>query len=233
MFVEDNSIHKLKVPYGRVLVEIEAFNLDDILDVVGFSDETKGQFIARRGIVHYVNPKNDYPEMNLSFKGECEIQKGDIVYWTQSTIMEAFKHELSDMRVIRTESKVLVVIPYYELILRVREGEYIGLNDKVIARGIKRDSFIDGLDYSMTDIGKPRLDRLEVVWTPSFKGGYNDIYVGSKQIVVNDMVTMCKAGDIVRLKYKGAKVAMLEDETNYTLEQGLVYFKSSQIAEIE
>ena len=233
MFVEDNSIHKLKVPYGRVLVEIEAFHLDDILDVVGFSDETKGQFIARRGIVHYVNPKNDYSEMNLSFKSECEIQKGDIVYWTQSTIMEAFKHELSDMRVIRTESKVLVVIPYYELILRVREGEYIGLNDKVIARGIKRDSFIDGLDYSMTDIGKPRIDRLEVVWTPSFKGGYNDIYVGSKQIVVNDMVTRCKAGDIVRLKYKGAKVAMLEDETNHTLEQGLVYFKSSQIAEIE
>lgn len=235
MEITKEELSKVKVPYGRVLVELPYEQVEETtsgLKIVAYSDELKSALTARSGKVIAINNNVDYPEKNLSFVPEREVEVGDKVWWTQNGIYEVLKNEDSVMKVIRCESKVYVVMNYYELVLRERNGEYLGLNDKVILRPIEKKLESSLFDLSMTSMAKPDRHILEVVYVPSFKGRYRDIDVNGHVIRNKNMVTRCKVGDKVHLMGQGARLAMLEDELNLTLEKHLHYIKSADIGGI-
>ena len=234
MFIDKEQLSNIKVPYGRVLVELNVVQVEKTtsgIAIVSYADETKSSLLSRWGKVYAVNSNTKYPEKNYSFEGECEVEVGDVVWWDKTSIFEAFKNEVADMRVVYCEDKTYVVIPYNDLVLRERNGEYLGLNDKVIMRPIQKEvsSF---LDLSMTSMSKPRRDILEVVHVPSFKGRYKNIQVGNRVVEVYERPVPCRVGDRVHLMNGGSKIVFLEDEINLTLEKHLVYCKSSQIAKV-
>jgi len=171
MKLKKEQIERGKAPYGRVLIHLERLQKETTksgLEIVTYSDDSIGQFSTRTGIVIDANLDTDIPESNYSFIGECEVQKGDKVWFTQSAIMEIIKLGKAEMNIIESEEDMYVLLNYQDLILRERNGEYLGLNDKVIAKPIQPITS-SLLDLSMTSSGKPRQDLLEVVYTPSFK----------------------------------------------------------------
>lgn len=234
MKISKEQKEKIYPPMGMVVVEVDKLIEEETksgIAVKTISDDSKSSFSIRHGKLIAANKNTDIPANNYTYFGECEVEKDDIVWWTTSSMMNIVKYGLKETSIIECEDKLLLCLPYRELLLRKRGDEYLGLNDNVIGRTVEK-KLSTLLDLSMTDIAKPRRDIMEVVYTPSFVGEYRNLKIGRKEIVINDLITRCEVGDKVLLMNSGSTVGFLEDDYNYVLEKGLVFFKSSTIADI-
>lgn len=204
----------LKIP------ELQAEKTESGLYVVAKSDDSIIATLARKGIVVAYNEDTDYAPYNFNYFTPCEVEVGDTVFYSASAIKDLYEHK-DDMRLFECNNEFYAVVPYKFLVLRERNGEYLGLNDTVVMRPIKKklSSFLYLED---TNMAKPRGDVMEVVYTPSFNAVY-DTY--SRPL----RCTKVEVGERVKLVFNGGTVSKLEDSLRLTMGEDLYYVRSCDI----
>lgn len=220
-----HQLDNLYVRSGRVLIELDELEKTQTSSGVfikSVSDDSKQAFSARCGKVVRVNSDTDIPVMNYFFHGECEVEEGDVVWWSKDSLVTSLRFFNHEHRIFTCEGKYYVVINYKDLLLRLRDGEYMGLNNRVIVRPIipNQNSL---LDLSMSSVSKPRRDVLEVVYLPSFNGEYK---------IVSDHIVRCEKGNKIRLRNNGSGLNQIEDIMNKKLSEDLYSIESNHITEV-
>lgn len=221
MEITKQEAENLRPPRGRVIIEVPNIISEDvkigeaIISVRAISDEARVDMGSRSGIVHSVSPYADIPALCYTWDGPVEIEKGDFVYFSHDAIAkaatvqrdEAYYYTFND----EGQTRCLLVVPYKEIILCIREEEVISLNDYVVIKKvpIKRPSF---LEYVTNEYEK---DIFEVVYAPTGDIVYDwrEGYLKSswkKTKVEKGMIVKSKSKSPVRLEFK-YKQLMSED----------------------
>ena len=166
--------------------------------------------------------QNKLPEMNYSFQSELELEVGDKVWWSKTCIGTLIKQLRNEVMFLECDDENYIILPYQEMIMRERDGVRVGLNDRILAKLIF-PALNSTLDLSMTSLALHIRDEFEVVYTPSFKGYYNN----------GRDVIECEVGDRVKVLGGGRSVGELEDEYNLEAGEKLVYFRSADVVGVE
>lgn len=220
MEITKQEAENLRPPRGRVIIEVPNIISEDvkigeaIISVRAISDEARVDMGSRSGVVHSVSPYADIPALCYTWDGPVEIEKGDFVYFSHDAIAkaatvqrdEAYYYTFNDEGKIRC----LLVVPYKEIILCIREEEVISLNDYVVIKKVMKPkpSFLYMPDEYETDI-------FEVVYAPTGDIVYDwrEGYLKSswkKTKVECGMIVKSKSKSPVKLEFKYKQV-MTED----------------------
>jgi hypothetical protein len=220
MEITKQEAENLRPPRGRVIIEVPNIISEDvkigeaIISVRAISDEARVDMGSRSGTVHSVSPYADIPALCYTWDGPVEIEKGDFVYFSHDAIAkaatvqrdEAYYYTFNDEGKIRC----LLVVPYKEIILCIREEEVISLNDYVVIKKVMKPkpSFLYMPDEYEADI-------FEVVYAPTgdivydWREGYLKCN-WKKTKVENGMIVKSKSKSPVKLEFKYKQV-MTED----------------------
>ena len=161
---------------------------------------------SRSGVVHSVSPYADIPALCYTWDGPVEIEKGDFVYFSHDAIAkaavvqrdEAYYYTFND----EGKTRCLLVVPYKEIILCIREEEVISLNDYVVIKKVlkPKPSFLYMPDEYESDI-------FEVVYPPTgdivydWREGYlKSNWKNTK--VEKGMIVKSKSKSPVKLEFK-------------------------------
>ncbi len=230
MEITKKEAESLRPPRGRVIIEVPNIISEDVkigeatISVRAISDEAKVDMGSRSGVVHSVSPYADIPALCYTWDGPVEIEKGDFVYFSHDAIAKAATVQKDEAYyytfIDEGKTRCLLVVPYKEIILCIREEKVISLNDYVVIKKvpIKRPSF---LEYVTEEFEK---DIFEVVYAPTGDIVYDwrDGYLKSnwhKTPVEVGMIVKSISNQPVRLEFKYKQV-MTED---------LYYIQSNRI----
>ena len=220
MEITKQEAENLRPPRGRVIIEVPNIISEDvkigeaIISVRAISDEARVDMGSRSGTVHSVSPYADIPALCYTWDGPVEIEKGDFVYFSHDAIAkaavvqrdEAYYYTFND----EGKTRCLLVVPYKEIILCIREEEVISLNDYVVIKKVMKPkpSFLYMPDEYEADI-------FEVVYAPTGDIVYDwrEGYLKSswkKTKVEKGMIVKSKSKSPVKLEFKYKQV-MTED----------------------
>lgn len=225
---------RLKPARGRVLVEVpnimsEQVELNGaIINVRAISDEARVDMGSRSGIVHSVSDYADVPALCYCWDGPVEIQKGDEVYFSHDAIAKAATVQNDENYYYTFEDdgkqRCLLVVPYKEIIMRIRGEEVFSLNDYVIVSKVMKPkpTFLimpDEYEENIFLIEHAPTGNIVYDWREGyFKSGWK------AQPVKNNMKVKTKNNKPVKLEYKYKQ----------SLEKELYYFQTHQIiAEVD
>ena len=235
MEITKQEAESLRPPRGRVIIEVPNIISEDVklgdatIRVRSISDEARVDMGSRSGTVHSISPYADIPALCYTWDGPVEIEKGDFVYFSHDAIAKAATVQRDEAYYYTFEdegkTRCLLVVPYKEIILCIREEEVISLNDYiVIKRRMKpKPAF---LDY-MPD--EHEAGVFEVIYAPTGNIVYDwrENYLKS-----NWKKTPVKRGMIV--KSKSDKPVKLEFKYNQLMTEDLYYIQSHSIfAEVD
>ena len=230
MEITKQEAENLRPPRGRVIIEVPNIISEDvkvgeaIISVRAISDEARIDMGSRSGTVHSVSPYADIPALCYTWDGPVEIEKGDFVYFSHDAIAkaavvqrdEAYYYTFNDEGKIRC----LLVVPYKEIILCVREDEVISLNDYVVIKKVMKPkpSFLYMPDEYEDDI-------FEVVYAPTGDIVYDwrEGYLMSnwkKTKVENGMIVKSKSKLPVKLEFKYKQV--MTDDLYYLQSHAII-----------
>ena len=216
MEITKQEAENLRPPRGRVIIEVPNIISEDvkigeaIISVRAISDEARVDMGSRSGTVHSVSPYADIPALCYTWDGPVEIEKGDFVYFSHDAIAkaatvqrdEAYYYTFND----EGKTRCLLVVPYKEIILCIREEEVISLNDYVVIKKVMKPkpSFLYMPDEYEADI-------FEVVYAPTGDIVYDwrEGYLKSswkKTEVEKGMIVKSKSKSPVRLEFKYKQV---------------------------
>ena len=216
MEITKQEAENLRPPRGRVIIEVPNIISEDvkigeaIISVRAISDEARVDMGSRSGTVHSVSPYADIPALCYTWDGPVEIEKGDFVYFSHDAIAkaatvqrdEAYYYTFND----EGQTRCLLVVPYKEIILCIREEEVISLNDYVVIKKVlkPKPSFLYMPDEYEADI-------FEVVYAPTGDIVYDwrEGYLKSswkKTKVEKGMIVKSKSKSPVRLEFKYKQV---------------------------
>ena len=216
MEITKQEAENLRPPRGRVIIEVPNIISEDvkigeaIISVRAISDEARVDMGSRSGTVHSVSPYADIPALCYTWDGPVEIEKGDFVYFSHDAIAkaatvqrdEAYYYTFND----EGKTRCLLVVPYKEIILCIREEEVISLNDYVVIKKVMKPkpSFLYMPDEYEADI-------FEVVYAPTGDIVYDwrEGYLKSswkKTKVEKGMIVKSKSKSPVRLEFKYKQV---------------------------
>ena len=216
MEITKQEAENLRPPRGRVIIEVPNIISEDvkigeaIISVRAISDEARVDMGSRSGVVHSVSPYADIPALCYTWDGPVEIEKGDFVYFSHDAIAkaatvqrdEAYYYTFND----EGKTRCLLVVPYKEIILCIREEEVISLNDYVVIKKVMKPkpSFLYMPDEYEADI-------FEVVYAPTGDIVYDwrEGYLKSswkKTKVEKGMIVKSKSKSPVRLEFKYKQV---------------------------
>lgn len=216
MEITKQEAENLRPPRGRVIIEVPNIISEDvkvgeaIISVRAISDEARVDMGSRSGTVHSVSPYADIPALCYTWDGPVEIEKGDFVYFSHDAIAkaatvqrdEAYYYTFND----EGQTRCLLVVPYKEIILCIREEEVISLNDYVVIKKVlkPKPSFLYMPDEYESDI-------FEVVYAPTGDIVYDwrEGYLKSswkKTKVEKGMIVKSKSKSPVRLEFKYKQV---------------------------
>lgn len=234
MEITKEEAKRIKPARGRVLVEVpnimsEQVELNGaIINVKAISDEARVDMGSRSGIVHSVSDYADVPGLCYCWDGPVEIQPGDEVYFSHDAIAKAaiLQNDENYYYTFEDDGKkrCLLVVPYKEIIMRIRGEEVLSLNDYVIvSRVLKpKPSFLIMPDEYEEDLfviehspsGEIVYDWREGYWKSNWK----------PQKVHNNMKVKSSNINPVKLEYKYKQ----------RLDKELYYFQTHQIiAEVD
>lgn len=212
MEITKQEAENLRPPRGRVIIEVPNIISEDvkvgeaIISVRAISDEARVDMGSRSGVVHSVSPYADIPALCYTWDGPVEIEKGDFVYFSHDAIAkaavvqrdEAYYYTFND----EGQTRCLLVVPYKEIILCIREEEVISLNDYVVIKKVlkPKPSFLYMPDEYESDI-------FEVVYSPTGDIVYDwrEGYLKSswkKTKVEKGMIVKSKSKSPVKLEFK-------------------------------
>jgi len=212
MEITKQEAENLRPPRGRVIIEVPNIISEDvkvgeaIISVRAISDEARVDMGSRSGVVHSVSPYADIPALCYTWDGPVEIEKGDFVYFSHDAIAkaavvqrdEAYYYTFND----EGKTRCLLVVPYKEIILCIREEEVISLNDYVVIKKVlkPKPSFLYMPDEYESDI-------FEVVYPPTgdivydWREGYlKSNWKNTK--VEKGMIVKSKSKSPVKLEFK-------------------------------
>jgi co-chaperonin GroES (HSP10) len=210
---------------GFVFVEVAELmkeKTDSGLTIKAISDDTRASFFVRKGKVVRFHHDTDYPPFNFFYDSPLDIEEGDEVWWSANVIANLINTDATEPKVFTHEGKNYVLVPYKSLTMRKRGNEYVGLNDFVICRPIKRE-VKSSLDVSMTELAKPLRRILEVVYTPLEGVKYK---FGGRAVKV-------KAGDKIFLRNDGQMINELESPYVKSMDEVLYTVQSDNIMAVE
>ena len=224
MEITKQEAENLRPPRGRVIIEVPNIISEDvkvgeaIISVRAISDEARVDMGSRSGVVHSVSPYADIPALCYTWDGPVEIEKGDFVYFSHDAIAkaavvqrdEAYYYTFND----EGKTRCLLVVPYKEIILCIREEEVISLNDYVVIKKVlkPKPSFLYMPDEYESDI-------FEVVYPPTgdivydWREGYlKSNWKNTK--VEKGMIVKSKSKSPVKLEFKYKQ--LMTEELYYT-----------------
>lgn len=229
MEITKQEAENLRPPRGRVIIEVPNIISEDvkigeaIISVRAISDEARVDMGSRSGTVHSVSPYADIPALCYTWDGPVEIEKGDFVYFSHDAIAkaavvqrdEAYYYTFND----EGKTRCLLVVPYKEIILCIREEEIISLNDYVVIKKVMKPkpSFLYMPDEYEADI-------FEVVYPPT-----GDIVYDWREgyLKCNWKNTKVEKGMIVKSKSKSP--VKLEFKYKQLMTEELYYIQSHAI----
>lgn len=229
MEITKQEAENLRPPRGRVIIEVPNIISEDvkigeaIISVRAISDEARVDMGSRSGTVHSVSPYADIPALCYTWDGPVEIEKGDFVYFSHDAIAkaavvqrdEAYYYTFND----EGKTRCLLVVPYKEIILCIREEEIISLNDYVVIKKVMKPkpSFLYMPDEYEADI-------FEVVYPPTW-----DIVYDWREgyLKCNWKNTKVEKGMIVKSKSKSP--VKLEFKYKQLMTEELYYIQSHAI----
>lgn len=229
MEITKQEAENLRPPRGRVIIEVPNIISEDvkvgeaIISVRAISDEARVDMGSRSGTVHSVSPYADIPALCYTWDGPVEIEKGDFVYFSHDAIAkaavvqrdEAYYYTFND----EWQTRCLLVVPYKEIILCIREEEIISLNDYVVIKKVMKPkpSFLYMPDEYEADI-------FEVVYPPT-----GDIVYDWREgyLKCNWKNTKVEKGMIVKSKSKSP--VKLEFKYKQLMTEELYYIQSHAI----
>jgi hypothetical protein len=227
MEITKQEAENLRPPRGRVIIEVPNIISEDvkvgeaIISVRAISDEARVDMGSRSGTVHSVSPYADIPALCYTWDGPVEIEKGDFVYFSHDAIAkaatvqrdEAYYYTFND----EGHTRCLLVVPYKEIILCIRESDgkfstdhIYALNDYVVIKKVlkPKPSFLYMPDEYEKDI-------FEVVYPPTgdivydWREGYLKCNWKNTKVEVG-MIVKSKSKSPVKLEFK-YKQLMTED----------------------
>jgi hypothetical protein len=216
---------------GMVVIEIDHLIAEKVyfkktgvgLSVITSGDHSVADQAVRYGTVVKV-PHNPVPRaMGYPFTSPIEIKEGDTVYWSRFAISRSLNDQSSGGRkdiTIEVNGKLYLTILYSELLLCVRDGNMMGLNDYIIARTIP--------DTPETFLIVPEMAKKE------FKQNeYIAVAVptwGAKYIIDGFTQHVVEVGDHI-LTTKNAEM-LIEDKYHPTLPEPYVAFQSRMVCAV-
>lgn len=225
MELNKSQFETLILRQGFVFIEVKELMKEQTesgIHIKALADETKSSFFVRKGTVVRYHTDTDYPPFNYFHDSPLQIEVGDEVWWSANVISNLIHTDATEPKVFKYEGRDYVLVPYKSLTMRKRGDEYVGLNDYVICRPIKRE-VKSSLDVSMTELAKPLRRILEVVYAPLEGVKYK---FGGRAVSV-------KAGDKIYLRNDGAMIDELEGQYLNTVGEVLYTVQSDNIMGIE
>jgi hypothetical protein len=127
------DISRIKPATGYVIIEVPYLTKEskDNMDLALLADVSIGDFTVRSGIILSCG-STDIPGANFMWSSPLHVKKGDQVWWVPNASQQLANTEDEQYRVMRHQSRLFITIPYKMLVMKIENGEYVGLNDYVI-----------------------------------------------------------------------------------------------------
>lgn len=148
------------------------------------SEQSKSDISVRSGVVWKASSHSDIEWRNEQFDSDVEVEPGAKVWWTMNAAAQVILDEKNSVYYV--ENKVYFRIPYKELVLRIKSGGYMGLNDYVITEPVADTTGV----YAKVELYSGLAHR--VVAVPSWTATYRDL-----GRVLKEEAVRCEVGDIV------------------------------------
>lgn len=148
MKVEVRDISRITPGAGYVLVEVPYLvktEVDESLNL--HATESVGDWVVRSGVVVSFSKETEIPNSNMMFQSSVQVSVGDKVWWIPNASQHIATSEDNGEKVVRCDNRVFLLIPHKRIVMKLRAGEFVGVNDYVITEPVERAS--EFFDLSM------------------------------------------------------------------------------------